>query len=69
MLQHGNVLAAAQAADYILGPITATMPAHINGWLGALMRALMHIVRGGVGRRPAWGALGTTKFEEAVRRD
>ena len=52
----GNVLAAAQAADFLLGA-TPTGPGQSQRWRGVIARASLLIARGLIGQRPDWGRL------------
>jgi hypothetical protein len=54
---HGNVLAAAQAVDHLVGPINQAMPAKFGGWASTLGRAVQHLARAKLGMHPDWGRL------------
>lgn len=53
----GNVLAAVEAADYLLGLNSNSLPGNFVGWMGLASRGLEYMIKDKFGIRPNWGSL------------
>lgn len=51
----GNVLAAVQAVDYLIGPINDRMPDPLLAWTKTMLRGVGHLTSAKLGFRPEWG--------------